>query len=88
MYAQLWHPSTGWNGKDFSGPVTLIPDCGSLSVVYFDGRWGMARRIAHARSECIKRGNNGFTIQSGPMNREHDREVRALEIVKPLEAAA
>lgn len=84
MYAQLWHPSTGWNGKDFTGPVKLIPDVGSESVVYFDGRWGERRRIEHARSECVKRGRNGFSIQSGPMNRDYDREVRALEIVKPL----
>lgn len=88
MYAQLWHPSTGWNGRDFSGPVKLIPDVGSDSVVYFDGRWGMERCIFHARKVCIQRGNNGFSIQSGPMNRPGDREVRKLEIVKPLDKAA
>ncbi len=85
-YAQLFHPSTGWNGKDFSGPVTLIPDCGSDSVVYFDGRWSERRCIDHARAVCIARGRNGFTMQSGPMNRPYDRETRALEVVKPLPA--
>lgn len=86
-YANFWYPSTGWNGKDFSGPVKLIPGCGDNSYLRFDGRWSVERCAAEARRVCIARGHNGFTLHSGPMNRESDRTLRALEVVKPLPAA-
>lgn len=83
-YAEFYHPSTGWNGKDFSGPVKLIPACGSDSILPFDGRWSDARCIAEARRVCILRGRNGFTMHAGELNRPSYRETRPLEIVKPL----
>lgn len=85
-YATFWKPSTGWNGKDFTGPVKLIPDVGSDSVIFFDGRWSRARCVDEARRVCKLRGRNGFTLHSGPMNRPSDSEIRALEVITPLEA--
>ena len=38
LFAEFYHESTGWNGKDFSGPVELMPACGSDSVYKLDGR--------------------------------------------------
>jgi hypothetical protein len=38
IYAQFYHRSTGWNGKDFSGPVQSIPLLGSDGVLKMDGR--------------------------------------------------
>jgi hypothetical protein len=85
-FAEFYHPSTGWNGHDFSGPVKLIPACGSDSVLSFDGRWGAARVLAEARRVCTVRGWNGFTLNAGDYR--SSRETRPLEVIKPLGEAA
>lgn len=82
-FAEFYHPSTGWNGKDFSGPATLIPACGSDSVLVIDGRWSESRAIAEARRICKLRGRNGFTMNAGETF-TRSRQTRPLEIVKPL----
>jgi len=48
-HVQFFHDSTGWNGKDYSGPVKLIEACGSDSVAILDGRFGLARQHEEAR---------------------------------------
>lgn len=83
IYAEFHHPSTGWNGKDFSGPVVLIPACGSDSVRVLDGRWRRDRIIAEARRTCTARGYNGFSLHAGETF-TRSQEVRPLEVVKPL----
>jgi len=82
-FAEFYHASTGWNGRDFSGPVTLIPACGSDSVLPIDGRWSERRAIEHAREVCIKRGWRGFTMNAGD-SYTRSRVVRPLEVVRPL----
>lgn len=80
QFAEFYHPSTGWNGKDYNGPVTLIPACGSDSVLPLDGRWRVGRCVNAARKVCIARGYHGFTLNSGSFS--NSRQTRALEIVK------
>ena len=82
-FAEFYHPSTGWNGRDCSGPVTLIPACGSDSVLPFDGRWSERRCIERARKVCAKRGWNGFTMNAGE-SYTRSRQTRALEVVRPI----
>jgi hypothetical protein len=77
-FAEFYHRSTGWNGTDFSGPVTLIPACGSNSVLPFDGRWSLAHCIEEARYVGKRRGYLGFTLNRG------EAYSRASEI-RPLE---
>jgi len=83
QFAQFYHPSTGWNGRDFTGPVKLIPVCGTEGVLPFDGRWSLTRCVNHAREVCKKRGYNGFTINVGSTYL-NERAIRSLEVVKPL----
>lgn len=82
-FAEFYHPSTGWNGADFSGPVRLIPACGSDSVLPFDGRWGRERILREARRVCAVRGWNGFTLNAGATY-NRSSETRPLEVIKPL----
>lgn len=49
IFAEFYHESTGWNGKDFSGPVKLIPMCGSDSVFRLDSRKSLENQIADTR---------------------------------------
>jgi hypothetical protein len=85
-YAEFYHDSTGWNGKDFSGPVTLIPACGSDSVLTFDGRWNMARCCDAARAritalnKALGKGYKGFTINAGE-SFTRSNTIRKLETV-------
>lgn len=81
IYAEFYHESTGWNGRDYSGPVKLIPACGSDSVAVFDGRWSRAHCVREARDICAKRGRNGFTLNAGE-SFTRSRETRPLEIIK------
>jgi hypothetical protein len=82
-FADFYHASTGWNGRDHSGPVTLIPACGSDAVLVIDGRWGEARAVAYAREVCLKRGWRGFTMNAGE-SFTRSRVTRRLEVVRPL----
>ena len=83
-YARLFHMSTGYVAGSIP-PVFRednrkpIPDCGSDSIVYIDGRWGNARAIAYARAECKRRGRIGFTMNAGMFGQS--REIRALELI-------
>lgn len=83
--AEFYHPSTGWNGRDFSGPVQLIPACGSDSILPLDGRLSLSSCARLARETCLRRGFQGFTLHAGQMNRPEYREIRPLEIVTPSE---
>lgn len=80
IFAEFYHDSTGWNGKDFTGPVKLIPACGDRSVIILDGRHNRARQAATARAECIARGYKGFTLNAGETF-TRSSEVRPLERV-------
>lgn len=80
IFAEFYHESTGWNGRDFSGPVKLVPACGSDSVAVIDGRLGPARRNALARDICRARGFKGFTINSGE-SFTRSQSIRHLETV-------
>lgn len=79
-YAEFYHNSTGWNGKDFSGPVKLIPACGSDSVLVLDARLHMARSARQARLVCRIRGYKGFTINAGE-NFARSNTIRKLEVI-------
>jgi hypothetical protein len=78
-FAQFYHESTGWNGKDYGGPVHLIPKCGSDGVLPFDGRWGMDRCVDHARKVARTMPDvRGFTIEVGERY-SNSKIVRKLE---------
>lgn len=77
-FAQFYHDSTGWNGRDYSGPVKLIPACGSDSVAVFDGRLSLNSCARLARDLCEISGFKGFTIESG-------ESFTRASIVRPLE---
>ncbi len=82
-FAQFYRPSTGWNGRDYTGPVTLIPACGSDSILYIDGRFSDATAKRLARETCEKRGFNAFTLHAGA-SLLSERQTCGLQIVKPL----
>lgn len=69
-FAQFYHESTGYVEGSipprFDGPKRLIPAVGSDSVMVLDGRWGLARCIAEARSMARARGYKGFSLHAGP----------------------
>lgn len=54
VYVKFWHKSTGWNGKDFSGPAKLIPACGSDSEMPLDARYSMGNLCQSAREIAKK----------------------------------
>lgn len=64
-YIQFLQLSTGWNGKDFSGPKKLIPACGSDGVRIVDGRWSLAHIRNFAERETKRRGYHGFEVWAG-----------------------
>lgn len=72
MYAEFWKRTAAGH---------VMPEVGSDSMLYFDGRWSHAHCISHARRVCHQHGHYGFTMRSGPMNRPADRETRPLEVV-------
>ena len=74
VFAQLYHESTGWNGTDCSGPVKLIPMCGSDSVIPLNARRGLDRQIEEARDKIkrlttVKPNIKGFRILRSSSNR-------------------
>lgn len=80
VFAQFFHNSTGWNGKDFSGPVKLIEACGSDSVALIDGRYSIPRAADTARQICKARKFKGFTLNAGEAF-SRSRVTRKLESI-------
>ena len=81
LFAEFYGPSTGWNGKDFSGPIKLIPRCGNSSVAVLDGRLRPAAADAIAKEICIARGHGGYTINRG-VSFTQSRVIVPLTIVR------
>jgi hypothetical protein len=79
IYAELYGKSTGWNGKDFSGPVTDIPLTGSDGIVYLDGRKRRDNQIADVKARIQKHIRKdqitGFIIRAGRSLLEKGREL-------------
>ena len=65
IFAEFYHESTGWNGRDFSGPVKLIPKCGTDGVMPMDGRLALRNMVERARSIAKARGLPGFQMMNG-----------------------
>lgn len=63
---QFWHRGT--DGKPREA-------CGSDSVYYPDGRWGMARLKTEAHRIAMNRGFIGYSLHTGQMNRPSFRQV-------------
>ena len=84
VYAEYYHDSTGWNGKDFSGPKTLIPMVASDSIFHLDGRKNLHNQIADAKENArkknrsLKLGIKGLRITQG------DRYTTAKPITKDI----
>lgn len=64
-FAEFYHESTGWNGRDYSGPVKLIPAHGSDSVLPIDGRFSNRHCVSEARAVARRRGFPAFMIMRG-----------------------
>lgn len=64
-FAEMWGPSTGWNGTDFSGPVKLIPRCGDRAVVILDARTSEDTQRFHAAEHARRHGYPAFRIMAG-----------------------
>jgi hypothetical protein len=79
-YIQFWQDSTGWNGRDFSGPVVPIEACGDRAIIIMDGRCNLRSAIDTGHTECIKRGYIGFSVYRGD-NIRSMREIRKMERV-------
>jgi hypothetical protein len=56
VFAEFQKLSTGWNGKDFSGPKEPIPALGSDGVFILDARKSRSNMIedARKRAELLK----------------------------------
>jgi hypothetical protein len=86
VFAEFYHDSTGWNGQDFSGPVKLIPACGSDSVLRLDGRYGLPRLHATARrygqnlNASLGKGYRGYTLNAGE-SYSRAREIAPLRML-------
>ena len=80
-YVQFYHNSTGWNGKDFSGPVKLIPRCGSDGVLPLDGRLSLATCHALARSAADRRGAPAYQLEAGGRPFSNSRSVSPLVVL-------
>ena len=52
VFAEFQTSSTGWNGKDFSGPITNVPLLGSEGVFRCDGRKALAKQIDDAKQRA------------------------------------
>lgn len=72
MYAQFWKLTTA---------AHIIPCVGSDGILFFDGRWSRERCVSYARQMATTRKHYGFTLQSGPLNRQSDCEIRKIETV-------
>ena len=65
IFAEYWHRSTGWNGKNFDGPVMLIPACGNDGVLILDERLARHTHIARAMEDGIKHKQVAFRLMQG-----------------------
>lgn len=71
VFADFYHDSTGWNGKDFSGPVELIRLTGCDSIFHLDGRKTLEnqKRDAETRLKTLNASLNlrikGYQIMRG-----------------------
>jgi hypothetical protein len=61
-YVQLYEYSTGWNGKDFSGPKTLIKKCGTDSVARLDSRLAYYKLCKQAEGIARQRGAAAYAV--------------------------
>jgi hypothetical protein len=78
-FAEFYHNSTGWNGSDFSGPVKLIPACGSDSIAYIDARLSTPNAVKIARKIAKQRRFPAFKVLRGRSIRQSEcREVTRL----------
>ena len=50
-FVDFYAPSTGWNGRDYSGPKTLIRALGSDGYCPLDGRLGLPELHRAAREK-------------------------------------
>jgi hypothetical protein len=84
VYAQFFHDSTGWNGKDFAGPVTLIEMCGSDGVFHLDARKSLHNQKLDASqrmndlNRSLKKGIRGFRIMRG-MNYSSAKPISEIQ---------
>lgn len=52
VYVEFQKMSTGWNGRDYSGPKEVIPALGSDGVYVLDGRNRPSTWVADARKRA------------------------------------
>jgi hypothetical protein len=79
LFVEFYEESTGWNGKDFSGPITLIPASGSSGVFILDKRRRIQSQVNLAREMCRARKYKGFVINDGSFTKS--KLVRSLEVL-------
>jgi len=71
IFADLYHNSTGWNGKDFSGPIVLTRMCGSDSMIHLDARKTLANQQSDVENrikslnQSLGLGVKGYQIMRG-----------------------
>lgn len=66
VFAEFQKLSTGFNGKDFTGPKTHVPYLGSDGVFKLDARLTYPNLVAKARERAEKlNGCTGFVIHRG-----------------------
>lgn len=71
VYAEYQHLSTGWNGKDFSGPRQHIKMCGGDSTFICDGRKTLQNQVSdavkHAKmlNRTLNKGITGLIMYRG-----------------------
>ncbi len=82
--AQFYHESTGWNGKDYSGPKEIIPMCGSDSIYILDGRKNQDNQIMdilnHIKSLQNVKEIIGFAIFGGPSLSELKQKTKIYHL--------
>lgn len=70
VFAEFQVMSTGWNGRDFSGPAVPVPALGSDGVFRLDRRKGLDRQVRDARERmeslrALHPGYVGFRLFAG-----------------------
>jgi hypothetical protein len=72
IFAEFQKNSTGWNGKDHSGPVVPVPALGSDGVYICDGRKTLDNQIYDAKERArslnknLNQGIIGLIMHRGP----------------------
>lgn len=79
-YVQFYHESTGWNGRDYSGPTKLIPRCGTDGVLPLDGRLSLDSCHRKAREQAARLYVRplAYQIESGGRPYSGSRPITAL----------